>query len=290
MFLMGLFCASLIAITPGVSEQYGMIYIGATRPSGNAAAVSIDPDHGNDLRVTLNGDPSWYDAGSTWTIGYEGAPGGSDSFVNDTNIADSFYGYGGGNVFRGGGGYNNVFVYGDGNDVDTRGGPGSVTSYGGPHDAIAAYGNVVITRVGIPGVWEQYGMVTILATRASGSMATVSIDPDHGNDLRVTLDGGSVWYDAGSIWTIGYDGSQGGSDTFVNDTDVPDSFYGYGGGNHFYGGGGYNNVVVYGDDNTVDTRGGPGHVSAYNGPHDDIVPYGNVTVETATYDTSWFWW
>src|SRR4051812_27251672 len=60
---------------PGVSEQWGMVYIQATQGSNNVATVSIDPGHNNDLRVSLNGNSTWFNASQVWTIGFTGSQG-----------------------------------------------------------------------------------------------------------------------------------------------------------------------------------------------------------------------
>jgi hypothetical protein len=143
----------------------------------------------------------------------------------------------------------------------------------------------------IPGVVNQYGMLSIQGTQPSGNQAHVSIDSGHNNDLRVDLNGQSVWFNASEIWNISYNSASGGSDTFVNDTNINDTIVSNGNNNRFYGGGGYDSVYSYGDFTTIDTRDGSGgYIEAYNGPNNYVASHSNVYVYTASYDNSWFAW
>jgi hypothetical protein len=133
----------------------------------------------------------------------------------------------------------------------------------------------------IPGVSLQSGALSIAATMADHNTARVAIDPANGM-VEVTLNGRSVEYDRGAIWSTGYTGGQGGWDTFVNDTDLTATVTMYGGNNTGLGGSTWNTVKLWGDNNSYDARGGASYVFAYNGPNDRIAPYGDVTVFAST--------
>jgi hypothetical protein len=140
----------------------------------------------------------------------------------------------------------------------------------------------------IPGVTMQYGVIGITATQGSNNTASVTIDPSN-QMVKVTLNGNSVEYNPGAVWTVNYSGSQGGSDTFINNTSLTETVYGYGGNNQFVGGGSWNVVYLYGDYNAFDSQGGASDVFAYNGPNDNIPAYNNVQVFASSYDPGWFW-
>ena len=140
----------------------------------------------------------------------------------------------------------------------------------------------------IPGVTMQYGVIGITATQGSGNSASVSID--HSNQMvKVSLNGQSVEYNQGDVYTVNFSGSQGGSDTFTNNTSLTELAYGNGGNNHFKGGSSWNMIYLYGDNNSFDARGTSSYVFAYNGPNDNIQSYNNVQVFASSYNPSWFW-
>jgi hypothetical protein len=140
----------------------------------------------------------------------------------------------------------------------------------------------------IPGVTMQYGVIGITATQGSNNAASVAIDPSN-QMVKVTLNGNSVEYNQSDVYTVNFAGSQGGSDTFTNDTSLTEMAWGYGGSNQFQGGSSWNLVYLYGDSNTYDARGGASYVFAYNGPNDKIPAYNNVQVFASNYNPSWFW-
>ncbi len=140
----------------------------------------------------------------------------------------------------------------------------------------------------IPGVTLQYGMLGISATLPSNNQASINFNSSS-QTYTVTLNGNSEVFAANSIYSVNYQGSQGGGDTFINNTYLMETAYGYGGNNDFVGGGTYNYVNLYGDFNTFDAKGGYSDVYTYNGPNDDIVSYSDVNVTTQNYNTSWFW-
>lgn len=121
----------------------------------------------------------------------------------------------------------------------------------------------------IPGVQDVYGGIMIKATQADHNVASVSIDPANQN-VKVTLNGDSVEFDSGEIWTLSYTGSRGGWDSFTNDTSIPDVVSMQGGNNTMLGGSSWNYVNLYGDNNTFDARGGASDVFTFAGPNDHL--------------------
>jgi hypothetical protein len=140
----------------------------------------------------------------------------------------------------------------------------------------------------IPGVSMQYGIIGISATQGSNNAASVSIDPSN-QMVKVSLNGQSVEYNQSDVWSVNYNGSLGGSDTFTNDTSLTETAYGQGGNNNFTGGSSFNLVYLYGDNNSFDARGTYSYVFAYNGPNDNIPAYNDVQVFASSYNPSWFW-
>jgi hypothetical protein len=140
----------------------------------------------------------------------------------------------------------------------------------------------------IPGVSLQYGYLSINATQASNNVASVSIDPSN-QMVKVSLNGNSVEYNQSDVNTMCYTGSQGGGDTFTNDTSLTEVAYGYGGNNNFVGGTTYNIVFLYGDHNAYDDRNAIGYTFTY-GTNNTIPAYGNQQLfEYAGAGAGYYW-
>lgn len=107
----------------------------------------------------------------------------------------------------------------------------------------------------IPGVSLQFANLSITATKASGNVAQVSIDPLNHN-VKVSLNGQTEEFSAKLVANVTYKGGSGGDDTFVNDTSLVELAYGYGGNNNFTGGTSYNYVFFYGNNNSYNAQDG----------------------------------
>lgn len=121
----------------GISMSFGAISIQGTG-SGNSAHVSRV---GDNVRVQLNNQVVEYTASEVYAVTYTGGSGGSDTFVNDTNLYSQMYGFGGNNQFTGGSSFNTVYMYGNFNNYSDLGGASYVFSYDGPQSTIALDGN-----------------------------------------------------------------------------------------------------------------------------------------------------
>jgi len=107
----------------------------------------------------------------------------------------------------------------------------------------------------IPGVSMLYGNITITATKTSGNVAQVSIDPSN-HYVKVSLNGQSQEFSPGSVFNVTYKGGSGGDDTFENDTNLVELAYLYGGNNNIIGGTSYNYVFCQGSNNTYSSQNG----------------------------------
>lgn len=132
----------------GVSLTYGNLLIEPTKPSGNVVQLLALPD--NVLVLTVNGQeeslPLYAGGpynGGVLNVTYVGGQGGGDTFVNDTSLVSLDYGFGGGNAFTGGAGFNYVFFYGNGNTFAGQPGEASDVFEDGGTDTIEANGAVV---------------------------------------------------------------------------------------------------------------------------------------------------
>jgi len=103
----------------------------------------------------------------------------------------------------------------------------------------------------IPGVSLQFGNLAITATKASGNVAVVSIDPSNHN-VKVSFNGQSEEFKASLVDNITYTGGKNGGDTFTDNTNLVSLEYGYGGSNNFTGGTSYNYVYFWGNSNNFD--------------------------------------
>jgi hypothetical protein len=145
----------------------------------------------------------------------------------------------------------------------------------------------------IPGVSFQYGAINITATQPGHNTAIVE---QSGDNVRVTFNGNSVEYnpnEVGPIYSVIYSGdqtSQGGSDTFINNTGYNSSVAMYGGNNVAIGGYAWDMIMVTQDNNYVDARGGGGYVYSFAGPSNSIASYGDVWVFDYAYDPYARWW
>jgi hypothetical protein len=106
---------------PGVTLQYGNLAITATKSSGNTAKVWIDSTNHN-VAVSLNGQSEEFTASQVTSITYKSGANGRDTFVNNTGLTNQDYGYGGGNSFTGGTGYNYIYMFGNNNTLNVQGG------------------------------------------------------------------------------------------------------------------------------------------------------------------------
>jgi hypothetical protein len=128
---------------PGVTLQFGNLAITATKASGNVAQVSIDSSNKN-VRVAFNGQTEEFSPGQVLNITYKGGISGGDSFVNNTQLTDLAYCYGGSNSFSGGTGYNYVFFFGNNNTYHGQGGYTDVWEGWGKNDTINGLGTIVV--------------------------------------------------------------------------------------------------------------------------------------------------
>lgn len=129
----------------------------------------------------------------------------------------------------------------------------------------------------VAGVSLSYGNIAITATKPSGNVASVSIDPSNGF-VNVTLNGQSEEFAPSLVANVTYTGGSGGGDTFTNNTNLVELAYGYGGHNSFTGGTSYNYVYFFGNYNNYTSQGGYTDVWEGNGSHDTIDPNGTVVV------------
>lgn len=107
---------------PGVSLSYGNLLIQApTGSHGNVATVSIDSSN-HDVKVSFNGQSEEFSPSVVCNITYMGGRGGKDTFTNDTSLVSLDYGFGSGNNFTGGTGYNYVYFYGGSNTYNAQAG------------------------------------------------------------------------------------------------------------------------------------------------------------------------
>jgi ribosomal protein S14 len=115
---------------PGVSLTYGNLLIQATKTSGNSAVVSIV---NNNVQVAFNGYTQQFSQSLVFNMTYVGGSSGGDKFTNNTNIVSNEYGYGTGDQFTGGTGYNYAFFYGTGDTFTAQAGSvDDVFECGGP--------------------------------------------------------------------------------------------------------------------------------------------------------------
>jgi hypothetical protein len=119
----------------GVTLQYGNLAITGTKSSGNTAQVWIDPATHN-VAVSLNGQSEEFAASKVFSVTYKSGSNGGDTFVNNTSMTTLDYGYGGGNHFTGGTGFNYVYLFGNKNVFTTQGGVSDVWEHGGTGDSI----------------------------------------------------------------------------------------------------------------------------------------------------------
>lgn len=120
----------------------------------------------------------------------------------------------------------------------------------------------------VPGVSLVYGNIQIMATKASGNIAQVSIAADH--NVQVSLNGQSEEFSPSQVYNVTYLGGINGGDTFTNTTNLVELAYGRGGGNNFSGGTSYNFVFLYGNTNTY-TSNGFSDVWENGGQSDNII-------------------
>jgi hypothetical protein len=106
----------------GVALSYGNLSIQAPAGSShNVAKVWIDPSTHN-VAVSFNGQSEEFSKSLVYNTTYMGGTGGKDTFTNDTNLCSLEYGFGSGNNFTGGTGFNYVYFYGGGNTYNTQAG------------------------------------------------------------------------------------------------------------------------------------------------------------------------
>jgi hypothetical protein len=127
----------------GVTLMFGNLAITATKSSGNAAQVSIDSSTHN-VAVSFNGQSEEFTAAQVSSITYKGGASGGDTFVNNTSLTSLAWGYGGGNHFTGGTGFNYTYFFGN-------------------HNTFTAQG-------GISDVWEDYGVGDIIVNPKHASV------------------------------------------------------------------------------------------------------------------------
>ncbi len=119
---------NLMTAPAGVSLlSGGLLYIAPQHASGNVAEVSIV---GPNVHVTVNGDSEDIAASSVTAIFYNGAFGGHDTFTNDTSILGIEYGWGSGNTFTGGTGYDYFYLYGPNQTIHSGGGEEVIYTHG----------------------------------------------------------------------------------------------------------------------------------------------------------------
>ena len=141
---------------------------------------------------------------------------------------------------------------------------------------------------GIPGVSLSDTRLAITATKASGNVAEVSIDPAN-HDIKVSLNGQSEEFSPSSVSGVTYHGGKNGGDTFVNDTKLLEIADGYGGHNNFTGGTSvYNVITFHGNDNTYNARAGSTNDVYEAGAADTIHKATGANVTVVTYP-SWMW-
>ena len=141
---------------------------------------------------------------------------------------------------------------------------------------------------GIPGVSLSYYRLVITATRASGNVAEVSIDPANHN-VKVSLNGQSEEFSPTLVASVDYYGGKNGGDTFVNNTKLLEIAEGYGGHNTFTGGTSVYNVITFkGNYNTYNAQAGSTSDVYEAGTNDTIHKATGAKVSVTVYP-SWLW-
>jgi hypothetical protein len=135
----------------GVSLSYGMLNI--TAPNASGGNVAVVNQVGSQVTVTVNDQTDTFNASDVWQINFTGCQAGHDTFVNNTGLNDVANGYGGGNQFYGGSGFNTISLSGDYSVYDARGGFSYVWAANGPNDYIPLYGNTYVTQYTWSGSW-----------------------------------------------------------------------------------------------------------------------------------------
>src|SRR4051812_2254724 len=74
------------------------------------------------------------------------------------------------------------------------------------------------------GITLSYGVLGITATQPSGNTASVSIDPSN-QMLKVTLNDETVEFNQSDVYTVNFQGSNGGFDKYTNDTTLSGNIY-----------------------------------------------------------------
>ena len=113
---------ALLSALAGVSVQYGNLAIQAPQASGNVAVITAPAP--NTVQLSLNGQCETFNTTqiSITSITYLGGSGGGDTMVNDTDLPTVEYGFGSGNNFMGGTGFNYAFFFGGANTFDAQAG------------------------------------------------------------------------------------------------------------------------------------------------------------------------
>src|SRR5262249_50275889 len=105
---------------PGVTLRYGNLAITGTLSTGNVAKVWVDPAN-HYVAVSLNGQWEEFKPSLVTSVTYKSGSKGGDTFVNNTNLTNQNYGYGGHNHFTGGTGFNYVYLFGNYNAFTAQG-------------------------------------------------------------------------------------------------------------------------------------------------------------------------
>jgi hypothetical protein len=140
----------------------------------------------------------------------------------------------------------------------------------------------------IAGVKLDFGRLAITATKASGNVAEVSVNPTTHN-IKVTLNGKSEEFAAKQVGSVVFTGGANGHDKFTNNTNLLQIAYGYGGHNTFTGGNStYNMIYLHGGNNTYTAK-AHSTSNVYEIGANDVVHQGTgAKVKVTTYP-SWMW-